>query len=79
MIPIVDNEGRKTNATALTALAAKAADSDTVQVRQQEIKHEFNLLSNKPFGYRYTLKKESLLVIFVLFFSECCLDGFIIF
>ena len=33
MIPVVDNEGLKTKATALTALAVRAADSDTVQVR----------------------------------------------
>ena len=33
MIPIVDDLGRKTNATALTALAVRTAASDTVQVR----------------------------------------------
>ena len=34
MNPIIDNQGQKTKATALTALVAKGADSDTVQVRK---------------------------------------------
>ena len=33
MIPIVDDQGRRTKATALTALVVRAAASDTVQVR----------------------------------------------
>jgi hypothetical protein len=33
MIPIVDDRGRRTKATALTALVVRAAGSDTVQVR----------------------------------------------
>ena len=32
MVPIVDHQGRKTKATALTALAVKMATSDAVQV-----------------------------------------------
>ena len=34
MIPILDDQGRRTKATALTALAVRATESDTVQVRQ---------------------------------------------
>ena len=33
MIPIVDDQGRRTKATALTALVVRADGSDTVQVR----------------------------------------------
>ena len=32
MIPLFDDEGRRTNATALTALVMRAAGSDIVQV-----------------------------------------------
>jgi hypothetical protein len=35
MIPILDDQGRRTKATALTALAVRATESDTVQVRQE--------------------------------------------
>ena len=34
MIPVLDDQGQKTKATALTALAVRATESDTVQVRQ---------------------------------------------
>ena len=34
MIPILDDQGNRTRATALTALAVRATESDTVQVRQ---------------------------------------------
>ena len=32
MIPILDDQGRKTKATALTAIVVRATESDTVQV-----------------------------------------------
>ena len=32
MIPILDDQGRKTKATALTALVVRATESETVQV-----------------------------------------------
>ena len=37
MEPILDSQGRKTKATALTAFAVKATESDTVQVKMPQI------------------------------------------
>ncbi len=66
MIPIVDDQGRRTKATALTALAVRTAASDTVQVKNLIVSF-YKKLNHQYYSQLPLIAKRQNLLIFEKF------------